>query len=1217
MVFLERGNDADRLGSRGSNRWVSVLLILLGFGTLKPGAVGAQAVTPALDGTGTVVTQDGQRFDIEQGSLSANGENLFHSFQEFQPSHGEIVNFLATPSIETIFARITGSDPAVIDGLLQISGGRADLFLLNPAGVIFGPNARLNLPAAFTVTTADGIGFEDGWLSAVGDNDYTALVGSPNRVAFAQPQPGVVINEGELALGPDQSLMLLGGTVINTGVLSTAGGQVTVAAVPGEQTVRISQVGQLLNLEIVEGLSPGSAIGLNAPSFTPLMLPELLTHGEVDQATRLVANADGTVSLTGSSLAIPAQPGTAIASGSLNVSSLDFPLGTGGTIAVLGTQVGVLDARLAASGPSGGGTIFIGGDYQGQGTMPRATQTFVGQDVAIAADAQTNGNGGQIIVWADNTTQFWGHVSANGGLDSGAGGFVEISGKETLIFRGTVDVAAPDGISPLGTLLLDPDDIRIVDGIAGADDGELADNQILFDDGEGEFTLSEGVLENLLGSANVELQANDNIIIEDLTDNQLTFTPGLGSITWSADADQDGVGDITMLDTNDTVSAAGHSVQFSGVNLRLGNLTTADESSGNLSLQATQTVSTGDLSTQSGQGTAGNVTITAGGSITTGDILTDGQVSGNVTLTSTDATITTGDILTEADNGTGGNVTLSSAAGTTTGLITANDVTNDGTAVDDSDTFIDEDFDDEVFSDDVDDVDEGDTNAEGSLLSVNDSVEISPDDSDGGDGQNDFGNDSDEFANGPDEFDDSDEFDDGEFDDDEFDDEDEFDDDEFDDDEFDDDEFDDEPDPVVRTVLGRNNARNALTDIEVARNQEFSTYFGRDLGAQELTPPQIKQLLTDVQTQTGNQSVIIYVKAPKLLPIQAASKSSPLELLVFTASGEPVSLTIPDVSREELFHTIGKFRSTLVTSARRGSKSYLRSAQQLYQWLVKPIEDELGSDAIDTVLFSMDSGLRSVPIAALHDGEQFLIEKYSVGMMPSLGLVDTQYQSIDDVQVLAMGASDFQVLQSLPAVPLEIETISQLWSGQGFLNEMFTRANLIRQQLQTPFQIIHLATHAEFKPGAADKSYIQLWDDQLTLDDIHRLGWDSPAVDLLVLSACRTAVGNAEAELGFAGLAVASGVRSAMASLWAVNDVGTLALMGEFYRQLKETRIKSDGLRMAQLAMLRGDTRIETGGLVGGDGGRTGLPPELSGLEEFDFSHPFYWSGFTMIGSPW
>ncbi|MEL7506587.1 MAG: CHAT domain-containing protein, partial [Cyanobacteria bacterium J06554_1] len=1095
MVFLKRGNDADRLEQRCSSRWISVLLLLLGVSAFKPEAVRAQAVTPALDGTGTVVTQDGQRFDIEQGSLSANGENLFHSFQDFQPTNGEIVNFLATPSIEAIFARITGGDPAVIDGLLQISGSGADLFLLNPAGVIFGPNARLNLPAAFTVTTADGIGFEEGWLSAVGDNNYTALVGSPNRVAFTQPQPGVLINEGELALGPSQSLTLLGGTVINTGVLSTVGGQITVAAVPGEQVVRISQVGQLLNLDIVGGLSPGAAIGLNAPSFTPLMLPELLTHGDVAQATRLVTNADGTVSLTDSRLAIPTQPGTAIASGSLNVSSLDLPLGTGGTIAVLGTQVGVLDARLAASGPSGGGNIFIGGDYQGQGTMPRATQTFVGQDVAITANAQTDGDGGQIIVWADDTTQFWGQVSATGGLGSGAGGFVEISGKETLIFRGTVDVTAPDGVSPLGTLLLDPDDIRIVDGATGANDDELADNQILFGDGEGEFTLSEGVLEDLLGSANVELQANDNIIVEDIADNQLTFTPGLGSITWRADADQDGVGDITMLDTNDTVSAAGHSVQFSGVNLRLGNLTTADETSGNLSLQANQTVSTGDLITQSDQGTAGNVTITAGDSITTGDILTDGQVSGNVTLTSTSATITTGDILTEADNGTGGNVTLSSATGTTTGLITANDVTNDGTALDDSDAFInDEDLDDEVFSEDFDDLDEGDTNAEGSLLLVNDPVEISPDDSEGGDGQNDFDNDSDGFANGPDEFDDefdsSDEFDDGELEDDEFDGEfeddefeddefedDEFDDDEFEDDEFEDDEFDDEfddePDPVVRTVLGRNNARTALTDIEVVRNQEFSTYFGRDLGAKELTPLEIKQLLTDVKTQTGNQSVIIYVKAPKLSPIQAASKSSPLELLVFTASGEPVSLTIPDVSREELFQTIGKFRSTLITSARRGSKSYLRSAQQLYQWLVKPIENELGPDAIDTVLFSMDSGLRSVPIAALHDGEQFLIEKYSVGMMPSLGLVDTQYQSIDDVQVLAMGASDFQVLQSLPAVPLEIETISQLWSGQGFLNETFTRANLIRQQRQTPFQVIHLATHAEFKPGAADKSYIQ------------------------------------------------------------------------------------------------------------------------------------------------
>ncbi|MEM9907572.1 MAG: CHAT domain-containing protein, partial [Cyanobacteria bacterium P01_D01_bin.44] len=1194
----------------------------------------AQSVIPALDGTGTVVTQEGRRFDIGEGSLSADGDNLFHSFQNFQPNNGEIVNFLAEPSIQNIFTRIVSGNPAVIDGLLQISDSQANLFLLNPAGVILGPNARLNLPASLTLTTADGIGFEDGWFSAVGSNHYAALVGDPTAFAFTQAQPGVLLNEGALTLAPGQSLTLLGGTVINTGELSTPGGNITITAVPGEQIVRISQAGRLLDLEIAEHTSQPSTVGLNAPRFTPLMLPTLLTNGDMGHATRLVANADGTVSLTNSTLAIPTQPGTAIVAGAINVSNPRVSeagvsnadvSNTGGNIAVLGNQVGILEAHLEASGLSGGGNILVGGDYQGQGLTPRATQTFIGEAVAIAADAQIEGNGGRIIVWADNTTQFWGQVSATGGLNSGAGGFVEISGKENLIFRGSVDVTAADGVSALGTLLLDPDNIQIIDGVMTGDDGELADNQILAGDGSGDFTLSEGVLENLLSSANVELQANDNIVVNDLSDNQLTFTPGPGSITWTADADQNGIGDITMLDTNDTISAVGHPVQFSGVNLRLGNVTTASETAGNLTLQANQTIDTGNLTTQSDAGTGGNVSITAGDSITTGNILTDGQASsGDVNITSTNATIATGDILTESTNGVSGNVSLSSANGTTTGLVTANQVNNDGISLDESDPLVDEfdDFDDdfESFDDDAeafdedfdgfenefDEFDDDFEDADGDAVGFRDDAEDFEEDNDG------FDDDDDDFDDDDDDFEEDDDDDDFEEDDDGFDD---------DDDGFDDDDFEEAPDQVFRTVLSGNNARNALRVVEIQRNQEFSTYFGRDLGATELTPPQIQRLLTQVYSQTGNQSVIVYVKAPKPVasppePTSSEQSASPLELMVFTASGDPVSLTIPDVSRAELFQTIGQFRSTLITSARRDSKSYLASAQQLYQWLIKPLEDELGPNAIDTVLFSMDSGLRSLPMAALHDGQQFLIEKYSVGMMPSLGLLDTQYQPLEDVQVLAMGASVFSALQPLPAVPTELEIISQLWSSQGFLNETFTRQNLIQQQQQTPFQIIHLATHAEFNPGNIDNSYIQLWNEQLNLRDIHTLGWDTPAVDLLVLSACRTAVGNTEAELGFAGLAVASGVKSAMASLWAVNDVGTLALMGEFYDQLRNTRGKSEALRAAQLAMIKGDTRIESGQLLSGRSPLP-LPPELANLGDVDFSHPYYWSGFTLIGSPW
>ncbi|NEQ53546.1 MAG: CHAT domain-containing protein, partial [Leptolyngbya sp. SIO3F4] len=420
---------------------------------------------------------------------------------------------------------------------------------------------------------------------------------------------------------------------------------------------------------------------------------------------------------------------------------------------------------------------------------------------------------------------------------------------------------------------------------------------------------------------------------------------------------------------------------------------------------------------------------------------------------------------------------------------------------------------------------------------------------------------------------------------------------------------------VRRAALNTANASAALEEVEELRTQEFSDYFGRDLGAKELTLPEIQQLLSQVHNQTGNRSVVVYIKTPKLATGIFEQTSTALELLIFKPTGEPVSLIIPGVSQADLSQTVEQFRRALISSAQVGSKRYLPTAQTLYQWLIKPIENELGSEAIDTILFSMDSGLRTVPIAALHDGQQFLVEKYSVGMIPSLGLMSPHYQPIDNAQVLAMGASTFESLQPLPAVPAEIETIGQLWPGRKFLNETFTQQNLISQQQRTPAQIIHLATHAEFNAGNADDSYIQLWDEQLQLSDIHTLGWDKPSVDLLVLSACRTALGDANAEMGFAGLAVAAGVKSALASLWSVSDVGTLALMSEFYHQLMDNPLKSNALRAAQLAMLKGETRLEKKQLPIAD---SQLPEDLrDNLEYLDVSHPYFWAGFTMIGSPW
>ncbi len=161
-----------------------------------------------------------------------------------------------------------------------------------------------------------------------------------------------------------------------------------------------------------------------------------------------------------------------------------------------------------------------------------------------------------------------------------------------------------------------------------------------------------------------------------------------------------------------------------------------------------------------------------------------------------------------------------------------------------------------------------------------------------------------------------------------------------------------------------------------------------------------------------------------------------------------------------------------------------------------------------------------MPLAALYDGKQFLVEKYSLGLIPSLSLTDTRYADVKDAQVLAMGASRFpeQYAQNpLPAVPLEISTIvGKIWPGLSFLNESFTLENL-RNKRKQEYKIIHLATHGDFQPGGAENSYIQFWDTKLRLNQLGELKLSNPQVELLVLSACTTAVSTFACGIGSQG----------------------------------------------------------------------------------------------------
>ena len=556
------------------------LLVLLLTSSVGIQPLRAQSITAAADGTGTVVTLNGQQFDISGGSLSGGGQNLFHSFQDLGLSPGKIANFLAQPHIRNILGRVVGGNASIIDGLIQVSNSNANLFLMNPAGIIFGPQVSLNVPASFTATTADGIGFAGGWFNASGANDYASLVGDPNQFAFSASNPGIIINAGNLAVTEEQSLMLLGGTAINTGTLTAPGGTITLAAVPGENLVRISQADMLLNLEVVPiGTAAGNP-GNGPPtaaSPTALDLPQLLTVANLSHAAGVIVDADGSLRLTGSTLALPTTTGTTIASGMLDASlqpsnpNGQSPL-VGGIIQVLGDRIGVIRADIDVSGIDGGGTALIGGDYQGQGDLPAAARTAISSDTTIAADALHQGDGGRVIVWADEVTAFSGHIRARGVGATGDGGFVEVSGKQDLLFDGLVDVGASNG--NVGTLLLDPNNITIS---AAADTaGVAAALPDIFDPADFPgANININVATLGAQTANVILQAANDITFN----NAVTMlNAGIGLTAQAGNniavnADITTMGGDVILDAGNDISLMGSTIETTGgdVSLDTGN----------------------------------------------------------------------------------------------------------------------------------------------------------------------------------------------------------------------------------------------------------------------------------------------------------------------------------------------------------------------------------------------------------------------------------------------------------------------------------------------------------------------------------------------------------------------------------------------------------------------------------------------------------------------
>ncbi len=447
------------------------------------------------------------------------------------------------------------------------------------------------------------------------------------------------------------------------------------------------------------------------------------------------------------------------------------------------------------------------------------------------------------------------------------------------------------------------------------------------------------------------------------------------------------------------------------------------------------------------------------------------------------------------------------------------------------------------------------------------------------------------------------------------------------------------PRSIFEEQLKQASPEKAVQLFEAWQAQQFSQYLGLPTPASPISAAQISQRLGQLSRLTGQRSGLMYVAAledelqllfipPSDSPVAqqsvliASSHSS--SGLLAQASPPVVRKVLGKVDRKVLLKVAKRFRRAVSDPSKVHTVNYLKSAQKLHQWIVKPLAPQLQAHGIETLLFSMDDEFRSLPIAALHDGQQFLIEKHQVALIPSFGLTEAGYRDLRQQTVLAMGVSEStQGLSPLPAVPVELAALANhFWQGRSHatLNQDSTLANLQTFHRQNRYGIIHLATHAQFQPGALQNSFIQFWNGKLNLSQLRGLSqslrWQSsPSVELLVLSACQTAVGSQEAELGFAGSALNAGVKSTVASLWRVNDDGTLGVMSKFYEHLGSAPTKTEAMRQAQIAMLKGQVQIKGDMLKLSDQVQMALPPTLTQLGDRNFVHPYFWSGYTVVGN--
>ena len=374
----------------------------------------------------------------------------------------------------------------------------------------------------------------------------------------------------------------------------------------------------------------------------------------------------------------------------------------------------------------------------------------------------------------------------------------------------------------------------------------------------------------------------------------------------------------------------------------------------------------------------------------------------------------------------------------------------------------------------------------------------------------------------------------------------------------------------AKQEISQTNLKKARQVIESLRLAELDNYFR-------------EACLTNSPTQIDKidpQAAVIY---PIILPDR-------LEV-VLSLPNQTLHHYTSNIPQSELETLVQKMRRSLRRTSLK--KERVAIAQKMYDVLIKPAEAKLQSNEVKTLAFVLDGSMKNLPMSALYDGQKYLIEKYNLALTPGLQLFTTRRLENKDLKLLLAGLSESrQGFMSLPGVKTEINQIKSEISSQVLLNQTFTTKALEKQISKTPFPVVHLATHGQFSSSAKD-TFVLTWDNRI---DVKQLGellqkretYSNNPIELLVLSACQTAQGDKRAALGLAGVAVRSGARSTLASLWAVDDRSTSVFMVEFYKQLANSNIsKAEALRQAQISL----------------------------IQQKGFKHPFYWAPFVLIGN--